>query len=106
MGFWRPIAMPYFFRCPKCSQQFQVGKNSSGKRFKCPCGTVTTIPAPAREEPHDDIETIPEPPRRAVRRREARPWTRTLLLVLLACYFPFLGFLCLVVGSIAAWLIW
>lgn len=100
--------MPYFFRCPKCSQQFQVGENASGKRFKCPCGNVATIPVPAAavEEAEPTKAIVPERPQRTTHARSSRHWTRTLLLLLLACYFPFLGCLCLAVGGMGAWLIW
>ena len=40
--------------CPACNEQHRVGEQMAGKRAKCGCGHIMTIPAVATSEPATD----------------------------------------------------
>jgi hypothetical protein len=46
------------FRCPDCAEPFNVGADLAGRKSRCTCGLVITIPQPAvpiQPQPHDPL---------------------------------------------------
>lgn len=67
--------------CKSCGKKFRVGEEKAGKKLKCSCGTVISVPSLASvADPWDDNEEAPvstsrstAPPPVAGRRSRARP---------------------------------
>jgi hypothetical protein len=46
------------FRCPDCAEPFNVGADLAGRKSRCTCGLVITIPQPAvpiQPQPQDPL---------------------------------------------------
>jgi len=44
--------MRHLAACPACKRQYDVGPLAPGAHFRCPCGTLTTVPALAEAHRH------------------------------------------------------
>lgn len=102
--------------CSDCGKQLRVRAELAGKRLRCPaCGNILTPPDPAPKyvasdrvaPPDSDDDEADEPGvskarpssrKTRQRSRSARSW----LGILMALYFPFIGFICLISGGLAA----
>ena len=58
--------MPIQFTCPDCAKPFNVGDDLAGRKARCTCGLVITVPQPAvpiQPQPVDPLQgpLLPNP---------------------------------------------
>ena len=85
--------MPISLQCPGCGKGYALADELAGKRVKCRCGTVMTVPAPAapeREPGREDTDPTSSategPPRRPSRRDQGGGKWRVVIGVLSVVY--------------------
>jgi hypothetical protein len=53
--------MPIHFTCPDCAEPFSVGDDLAGRKSRCTCGLIITVPQPAVPIQPQPIDPLPGP---------------------------------------------
>lgn len=46
------------FKCPKCGKSFSVREQDAGKKGKCPCGAIISVPAVCTKSPESQDPVV------------------------------------------------